>query len=116
MMQDRDRAELRLILAKHKLLFLRPKYREEQMIEEVKGMFRLLLYKAQICYTNDDFDQKSLDLEAKEIYKSIKERCRKDDIAFGSEAGAMINLMWEKRIESSKCKPVRFYTVLNNVD
>ena len=43
MMQDRDRAELRLILAKHKLLFLRPKYREEQMIEEVKGMFRLLL-------------------------------------------------------------------------
>ena len=111
MMQDRDRAELRLILAKHKLLFLRPKYREEQMIEEVKGMF---LQKAQ--WFEVDFYKKTSDLEAKEIYKSIKERCRKDDIAFGSEAGAMINLMWEKRIESSKCKPVRFYTVLNNVD
>ena len=40
MMRDRDRAELREILAKHKLLFLRPKYREEQMIEEDKGLFR----------------------------------------------------------------------------
>ena len=47
-----------------------------------------------------------LDLEAKEIYKSIKERCKKDAIAFGLSAGAMINLMWEKRIESQKCKPV----------
>ena len=44
MMRDRDRAELREILAKHKLLFLRPKYREEQMIEEDKGLFRLLFF------------------------------------------------------------------------
>ena len=44
MMRDRDRAELREILAKHKLLFLRPKYREEQMIEEDKGLFRLFLF------------------------------------------------------------------------
>ena len=47
-------------------------------------------------------------MEAKEIYKSIKERCKKDAIAFGLSAGAMINLMWEKRIESQKCKPVSF--------
>ena len=39
MMEIRDRSELRQILAKHKLLFLRPWYREEQMIEEDKGMF-----------------------------------------------------------------------------
>ena len=49
MMRDRDRAELREILAKHKLLFLRPKYREEQMIEEDKGLFRLFF----IFYDNN---------------------------------------------------------------
>ena len=49
MMRDRDRAELRQILAKHKLLFLRPKYREEQMIEEDKGLLRFFLLK----YSNE---------------------------------------------------------------
>ena len=48
MMSIRDRAELRQILAKHKLLFLRPWYREEQMIEEDKGM----LYIDFICIKN----------------------------------------------------------------
>ena len=37
MMNNRDRTELRLLLHQHKLLFLRPKYREEHLIEEDKG-------------------------------------------------------------------------------
>ena len=40
MMNNRDRTELRLLLHQHKLLFLRPKYREEHLIEEDKGLLQ----------------------------------------------------------------------------
>merc|ERR1711990_815621 len=81
MMNNRDRTELRLLLHQHKLLFLRPKYREEHLIEEEKG------------------------LEAKEIYRSIKDRCRKD-AEFGNSAGAIVNLLWENRIDPKKNMPI----------
>ena len=46
-----------------------------------------------------------LDLEPKEIYRSIKGRCSKDR-EFGNSAGAMINLVWEDRIDMKKNMPV----------
>ena len=47
----------------------------------------------------------TLGLEAKEIYRSIKDRCRKD-VEFGNSAGAIINLLWENRIDAKKNMPV----------
>ena len=99
MLKDRDRTELRLLLVQHKLLFLRPKYREERLIEEEKGNF--LRYDIFVRYLKI-----TLGLEAKEIYRSIKDRCRKD-VEFGNSAGAIINLLWENRIDAKKNMPVR---------
>jgi hypothetical protein len=39
MMTERDRTKLRLLLAEYKLLFLIPKYREEQYLYEERGTF-----------------------------------------------------------------------------
>ena len=44
MMNNRDRTELRLLLHQHKLLFLRPKYREEHLIEEDKGLLQFYFF------------------------------------------------------------------------
>ena len=44
MMKDRDRAELRMLLHQQKLLFLRPKYREEQFIDDDKGELIYSIY------------------------------------------------------------------------
>lgn len=46
MMNNRDRTELRLLLHQHKLLFLRPKYREEHLIEEDKGLLQFYFIRA----------------------------------------------------------------------
>ena len=51
-----------------------------------------------------------LDLEPKEIYRSIKGRCSKDR-EFGNSAGAMINLVWEDRIDMKKNMPVSRHTI-----
>lgn len=91
MMNNRDRTELRLLLHQHKLLFLRPKYREEHLIEEDK------------------------DLEPKEIYRSIKGRCSKDR-EFGNSAGAMINLVWEDRIDLKKNMPILQKMLVGKID
>ena len=39
MMDERNRTKLRLLLAEYQLLFLRPKYREEQYLYDERGMF-----------------------------------------------------------------------------
>ena len=100
MMNNRDKTELRLLLHQHKLLFLRPKYREEHLIEEDKGLLQFYHF-----YTHFTLLKFDLDLEPKEIYRSIKGRCSKDR-EFGNSAGAMINLVWEDRIDMKKNMPV----------
>ena len=49
-------------------------------------------------------------MEPKEIYRSIKGRCSKDR-EFGNSAGAMINLVWEDRIDMKKNMPVSRHTI-----
>ena len=54
MMNNRDRTELRLLLHQHKLLFLRPKYREEHLIEEDKGLLQFYFLYA-LHFTKNQF-------------------------------------------------------------
>jgi len=55
MMNNRDRTELRLLLHQHKLLFLRPKYREEHLIEEDKGLLQFYHFEYALHFTKIRF-------------------------------------------------------------
>ena len=55
MMNNRDRTELRLLLHQHKLLFLRPKYREEHLIEEDKGLLQFCFFLCALQFTKNQF-------------------------------------------------------------
>ncbi|CAG5099086.1 Oidioi.mRNA.OKI2018_I69.XSR.g16237.t1.cds [Oikopleura dioica] len=77
LLEKRDRTELRTILAEYKLLFLRPKFSDEQFLFTERG------------------------LEPSDYYRAMKSRGD-----HGATAGAVINLVWEKQLDFAKVKPL----------
>lgn len=77
LLEKRDRTELRTILSEYKLLFLRPKFSDEQFL----------------------FTERAL--EPSDYYRAMKSRGD-----HGATAGAVINLVWEKQLDFAKVKPL----------
>ena len=103
MMNERNRTKLRLILAEYKLLFLRPKYREEQYLFDERGTCQNNIYSQRNLKSTENYFQ---DLEVLEIYRAIKAR---GDT--GHSAGAVINLIWENQLDGKKLKPVSYKVI-----
>ncbi|CBY22960.1 unnamed protein product [Oikopleura dioica] len=77
LLEKRDRTELRTILSEYKLLFVRPKFSDEQFL----------------------FTERAL--EPSDYYRAMKSRGD-----HGATAGAVINLVWEKQLDFAKVKPL----------